>query len=78
MELAAAQACFDFFITVAGLSIPIFVSDRHRGVAKWIRESHPTVQHFFDQWHIAKGVVKKCWLRVRRRDVSRLPSGQKE
>ena len=59
MELAGAQACFDFILTVAGLSIPIFVSDRHRGIAKWIRESHPSVEHFFDQWHIAKGIVKK-------------------
>ena len=46
-------------LTVAGLSIPIFVSDRHRDIAKWLRECHPNVQHFFDQWHIAKSVVKK-------------------
>lgn len=59
MELAGAKACFDFLLTVAGLSIPIFISDRHRGVAKWLRESHPSDQHFFDQWHIAKGIVKK-------------------
>lgn len=59
MELAGAMACFDFLLTVAGLSIPIFVSDRHRGIGKWLRESHPSVQHFFDQWHIAKGIVKK-------------------
>ena len=59
MELAGAKACFDFILTVAGLSIPIFISDRHRGIGKWIRECHPKIQHFFDQWHIAKGIVKK-------------------
>ena len=59
MEFAGAKACFDFLLTVSGLSIPIFISDRHRGIAKWLRECHPNVQHFFDQWHIAKSVVKK-------------------
>ena len=31
-------------LTVAGLSIPIFVSDRHRDIAKWLRECHPNVK----------------------------------
>ena len=59
MEVAGAKACFDFLLTVAGLTIPVFISDRHRGVAKWIRECHPQVKHFFDTWHIAKGIAKK-------------------
>ena len=59
MELAGAWACFDFLLTVAGLTIPVFMSDRDRGVGKWLHESHPTVEHYFDQWHIAKGIVKK-------------------
>ena len=59
MELAGAKSCFDFILTVAGLAIPIFISDRHRGIAKWIREAHPAIKHFFDQWHICKGVIKK-------------------
>lgn len=58
MELEGAKLCFNH-LHKAELKIPIFVSDRHRGIAKWIRESHPTITHFFDQWHIAKGVVKK-------------------
>ena len=59
MELEGAKGCFDFLLTVAGLTIQVFISDRHRGITKWIRESHPAIQHFFDQWHIAKGIVKK-------------------
>ena len=59
MELEGAKLCFDFLLTIAGLTIPVFVSDRHRGVAKWLRETHPTIEHFFDQWHIAKSIVKK-------------------
>ena len=59
MELQGAKSCFDFLVTACGLAMPVFISDRHRGVAKWIRESHPTIEHFFDQWHIAKSIVKK-------------------
>ena len=59
MELQGAKSCFDFLVTACGLAIPVFISDRHCGVAKWIRESHPTIEHFFDQWHIAKSIVKK-------------------
>ena len=44
---------------VAGLAIRVFVSDRHRGIAKWIRENQPSVDHYFDQWHVAEGLVKK-------------------
>lgn len=59
MELAGAKACFDFLLTVVGLTIPVIICDRHRGVAKWIRECYPLVKLFFDTWHIAKGIAKK-------------------
>ena len=59
MELEGAKLCFDYLQRVAGLTVKVFVSDRHRGIAKWIRECQPTVTHFFDQWHVAKGLVKK-------------------
>lgn len=68
MELKGAQLGFSHLYG-AGLDIKVFVSDRHKGIAKWIRESNPSTTHFFDQWHIAKGVVKKCWLQVRKRIV---------
>lgn len=59
MELEGGKLCFDYLQGVAGLTVKVFVSNRHRGIAKWIRECHPTVTHFFDQWHVAKGLVKK-------------------
>ena len=42
-----------------GLSIAIFVSDRHRGIAKWIRENCASTKHYFDIWHIARSITKK-------------------
>lgn len=59
MELDGCKACFDFLLTTAGLAIPVFISDRHKGICKYVRECHPGVKHFFDQWHVAKGLVKK-------------------
>lgn len=58
MELEGCKLCFQY-LTKVGLAIKVFVSDRHRGIAKWIREHQPTVKHYFDQWHVAKGLVKK-------------------
>ena len=46
------------FIKKSGIAIKKFVSDRHTGIAKWIRETHDTL-HFFDIWHVARSVTKK-------------------
>jgi len=41
-----------------GLGVSIFVSDRHRSIAKWIRECCPGTKHFYDIWHIARSITK--------------------
>ena len=58
MELDGAQRCFKF-LKDGGLQIPIFISDRHKGIAKWIRTSEKETQHFNDLWHVCKGLSKK-------------------
>ena len=58
MELSSAKDCFAF-LKEAGVAVKIFISDRHRSIAKWLREQEPHTQHFFDIWHIAKSVTKK-------------------
>ncbi|KAM7428204.1 hypothetical protein ABFA07_020777 [Porites harrisoni] len=58
MELKGCQDCFAF-LKAAGLTIALFVSDRHRSITKWIREQQPATKHFFDIWHVAKSVSKK-------------------
>ncbi|XP_067029941.1 uncharacterized protein [Acropora muricata] len=57
MELEGAKRSFSFLKSV-GLSISVFISDRHRGIAKWIRECQPSCAHFFDIWHIARSIGK--------------------
>ena len=57
MELEGAKRSFSYLKSV-GLSISVFISDRHRGIAKWIRECQPGCEHFFDIWHIARSIGK--------------------
>ena len=58
MELKGAQDSFAF-LKAAGLKIHVFISDRHRSIAKWIREHEPATRHFFDISHVAKSITNK-------------------
>ena len=57
-ELEGVKRCFGFLQRL-GVKIGVFISDRHRGIAKWIRENGPGTTHFFDIWHVARSVTKK-------------------
>lgn len=58
MELEGAKRCFGFLLD-AGVKIKVFISDRHLGIAKWMREKHPGISHFYDIWHVCKSITKK-------------------
>lgn len=51
-------------LTDYGLSIDVLVTDRHRQIAKWIRENLSNVTHYFDVWHVAKGMCTYIWLLI--------------
>ena len=51
MELFGAKRCFKF-LKNAGFKIHSFISDRHRSIAKWIRESEPQTRQYHD-WLLA-------------------------
>ena len=42
-----------------GISVGTFISDRHRGIAKCIREECKETHHDYDIWHTARSVTKK-------------------
>ena len=48
-----------FFLQHFGLSIGIFVFDRHRDIARWIRENCVNTTHYFDIWVVARSQAKK-------------------
>ena len=43
------------FLKQDGLSANVLVTDRHRQIARFVRESHPEIKHYYDVWHFAKG-----------------------
>ena len=42
-----------------GFTIAELITDRHRQINKWLRETHPNITHYFDIWHVAKGKKTK-------------------
>jgi hypothetical protein len=42
------------FTKIGAEKISSIVTDRHRGVAKYLREEQPHVKHRYDLWHVAK------------------------
>ena len=43
------------FLQGQNVRVGVLVTDRHRQINKWIRETHPNVKHYYDVWHVAKG-----------------------
>ena len=48
------------FLQQQGLTIEVLVTDRHREIDKWLRESYPTITHYYDVWYVAKGKGTVC------------------
>ncbi|XP_067305463.1 uncharacterized protein [Pseudorasbora parva] len=42
-----------------GVVIQSLVTDRHTGVQKFMREQKKDIRHYFDPWHMGKGLGKK-------------------
>ncbi|KAK2562628.1 hypothetical protein P5673_014316 [Acropora cervicornis] len=57
-ELEGVKRCFGY-LQQLGVTTGVFISDHHRGIAKWIRENCPGTTHFYDIWHVARSVTKK-------------------
>ena len=54
MELEGRQRVLHV-LQQQGLSIQVLVTDRHKQINKWLRERCPTIIHYDDVWHVAKG-----------------------
>ena len=55
MEKEGLHRTMDF-LKGEGLQIGVLVTDRHKQIDKWIRETHPEVKHYYDIWHVVKGL----------------------
>nr|XP_014347367.1 PREDICTED: uncharacterized protein LOC102352328 [Latimeria chalumnae] len=58
MELEGLKRSFAF-LSEKGIDVADFTSDRHPQIRKYTRENKPGVTHWFDVWHVAKGLTKK-------------------
>ena len=58
MELEGAKRSFNF-LKGSGLKMDIFISDRQKGIAKWIRTKQKETKHFNDIWHVNKSINKQ-------------------
>lgn len=54
----------------AGLQIDNIITDRHGMVRKFMRTEHPDKNHYFDVWHVAKGISKKLESASKKRDCA--------
>ena len=45
-----------------GLKIAELVTDRHAQIVKYAREEMPNTKHYFDVWHVAKGIYRSQYL----------------
>ena len=48
-------------IEANGIKVGVISSDRHPQIKKEMRVNHPSIDHQFDPWHIAKSVSKKLF-----------------
>ena len=55
MELEGLKQCLKTLET-KGMTIQSLTTDRHMGVKAFIRELG-TIIHYFDVWHVAKGIA---------------------
>ena len=44
------------FIEGYGVKIDTFITDRHLQVNKYLREKRGWIKHYYDVWHVAKGI----------------------
>lgn len=45
------------FLEEAGLVVDTIVTDRHPMIQKYLREQHQSITHYYDVWHVSKGLL---------------------
>lgn len=54
------HACREVLTKIStSMNVTRFVTDRHMGIAKMMRDCFPKIEHAFDVWHVARSLKKK-------------------
>ena len=56
MELEGLQRSLELLTVDNNLTVSDLVTDRHSAIKKYMREQQPEINHWFDVWHVAKGM----------------------
>ncbi|XP_061760996.1 uncharacterized protein LOC133555687 [Nerophis ophidion] len=71
MEMEGLKRMVELLISW-DLDVGVLVTDRHRQIAKWIRENMPNTRHCYDIWHVGKSIGKKLKAIVKLKDCEDL------
>ena len=44
------------FLVNSSVQVETLITDRHKQIAKYMREHKPSVDHRYDVWHVSKGI----------------------
>ncbi|KAF6040074.1 hypothetical protein EB796_001616 [Bugula neritina] len=58
MELEGLKRCREE-LALHQIKVSSLTTDRHTGVTKYVRQQWPEIKHYFDTWHISKGLKKR-------------------
>ena len=43
------------FLSNKSVDVSTLVTDRHKQICKYVRKTHPDINHRYDIWHVSKG-----------------------
>lgn len=56
MEKEGLQWVLDF-LQQKNMITEVLVTDRHHQINKWLRDSYPSITHYYDVWYVAKSKI---------------------
>ena len=54
MEKEGLLQCMNY-LGENSVQVDTLITDCHKQINKWLRETYPSVKHRYDVWHVAKG-----------------------
>ncbi|CAM4735368.1 unnamed protein product [Leuciscus chuanchicus] len=65
-----------YFLENSAVKVASIVTDRHSQIQKFLRIERNDIEHFYDVWHVAKGVSKKVEALAKMKDCNELKRWQ--
>ena len=69
MEKEGLSRCINF-LKDSKLEVDVLVTDRHKQINKWLQDAHPKITHYYDIWHVAKGMYVYIQMHISRNFIT--------